>query len=130
MSRIISLALFAVCAAGCVTKYQPLSRTGGYVEVPLGADKVDVSFSGSSMLPPDMLEVYLLYRCAEVTKAAGHDYFTIEARSGEPRGGGHPTHPQYVRATIEFSDKKPSGKGEHYKVSDLEQQLEPYIEDK
>lgn len=130
MSRLWSLALLALLASGCVTKYQPLSRTGGYVEVPLGDSKVDVSYSGSSMLPPDMLEVYLLYRCAEVTKAAGHDYFTVEARSGEPRGGGHPTHPQYVRATISFADKKPSGRGESYKVSELETQLQPYIEKK
>lgn len=123
---LLPILLATLTVAGCATKYAPLSGRGGYVELPQGANKMDVSFSGNGMVPPDLMEVYLLYRCAEVAKDAGFDYFIVLSRSTEPSNEIQATHPQYLRATIEFQKKEP-GRGEWYKADELQDRLKPYV---
>ncbi len=123
--RFLLLAGLAL-TTGCATKYAPLSGRGGYIELPQGPDTYDVSFSGNGMVPPDLLESYLLYRCAEVTEATGARYFEIQARGTEPKTG-EAILPQYVYATIKVSEKEPRGRGEWFEAGVLMKQLEPYV---
>jgi hypothetical protein len=111
---------------GCATKYAPLSGKGGYIELPQGQDTYDVSFSGNGMVPPDLLESYLLYRCAEVAESTGADYFEILDRGTEPKTG-EAILPQYVYATIRVSDKQPRGRNEWFEAEVLKKQLDPYV---
>lgn len=124
----MSTLLFAALlfSVGCATKYAPLSGKGGYIELPQGQNVFDVSFSGNGMVPPDLLESYLLYRCAEVAEANGAKYFEIVDRGTEPKTG-EAILPQYVYATIKISDKQPRSRNEWYEADVLKSQLDPYV---
>lgn len=122
------LAAGLVLLTGCATKYGPLSGKGGYVELPNGKDTYDVSFSGNGMVPPDLLEAYLLYRCAEVTESYDYPYFIIKDRGTEPKTG-ETILPQYVYATIELSEKEPrSSRYDWYEAEKLKDQLDDYVD--
>ena len=80
------------------------------------------------MVPPDLLEAYLLYRCAEVAQAHDMDYFEIAERGTEPRTGDSIL-PQYVVATIKLSEDEPRTRNDWYEAEVLMEQLEPYVID-
>jgi len=70
------IALSALSLAGCLaTPYQPDGIGGGYSETQLGSSMIGVSFRANSSTPKHTVETYLLYRCAEVTRNAGYNYF-------------------------------------------------------
>ncbi|MCP4808181.1 MAG: hypothetical protein GY913_31005 [Proteobacteria bacterium] len=124
-----ALLMFAlIFLTGCATKYGPLSGKGGYVELPNGKDTFDVSFSGNGMVPPDLLEAYLLYRCAEVAESYDYDFIIIEDRGTEPKTG-DTILPQYVYATIQLSEKEPrSTRDDWYEAEKLMDQLDDYVD--
>jgi hypothetical protein len=62
---------------GCATPYQPRGLAGGFSEIQLDQNTVRVFFRGNAKTPPDTIETYTLYRCAEVTLEKGFDYFII-----------------------------------------------------
>lgn len=74
-----SLVFAALAAAGCLspTPYQPRDGSGGYADVHVDANTFHIAFTGNSATSRQTVEIYLLYRCAEVTAAAGFDYFTF-----------------------------------------------------
>lgn len=74
--------VFAIAVlAGCETPYQPLAfpigRHGGYTDIPLDANTVRVRFAGNPLTSSQTVEIYLLYRCAELTVQRGHDFFVV-----------------------------------------------------
>jgi len=71
-----AIAAWAAMFSGCLaTPYQPDGIGGGYSESRIDASTETVSFRANSQTPKRVVEGYLLYRCAEVTRNAGFDYF-------------------------------------------------------
>ena len=50
---------------------------GGYSEEKILDNLYRVEFEGNQHSKPEKIQNYLLYRCAELTKEKGYDYFTI-----------------------------------------------------
>jgi hypothetical protein len=74
----VLLCLVAFGLAGsCATAYQPHSFTGGYSDQKIDDNTAEVSFRGNGFTAPETVHVYLLRRCAEVTKQNGYDYFVL-----------------------------------------------------
>jgi len=68
-----------VATLGCATAYAPVHDLvgDGYRDSRLDSNTWRVSFAGNSSTSRDTVEKYLLYRCAEITNAAGFDYFLV-----------------------------------------------------
>ena len=73
------IALMVVFLGGCgATRYRRHTGwKGGYVDARLSEDTFKVSFAGNSLTAGATAEIYLMYRCAELTAGAGYDYFQI-----------------------------------------------------
>lgn len=61
----------------CSTPYQPKGMLGGYSEEKIITNMYRVEFEGNQHSKPGTIQQYLLYRCAELTKEKGFDYFLI-----------------------------------------------------
>ena len=84
-SRVIVVATLAGLFCGCLaTPYQPDGLGGGYSESRIDASTMAVSFRANSETPPQLVESYLLYRCAQVTRDAGFSYFVPLDAEGRP----------------------------------------------
>src|SRR5579872_5733146 len=70
---------------GCATPYQQRSFTGGYSDTRISKNTVLVSFKGNAYTSRERVQLYLLYRCAQVTQQYGFDYFVIN--SGDTEAG-------------------------------------------
>lgn len=80
MKRITSFFLIGIAivlGTGCATGYHELNIEGGYRDYKVTDDVYDVQFSANGYTPVDMVEKYLLYRCAELTLESGNQYFII-----------------------------------------------------
>jgi hypothetical protein len=76
--RIKLAALSAVCLlSSCATAYQPDGVSGGYADRRLNDNTEQVSFRGNRFNSPEMLQSYLLRRCADVTLQNGYNYFVL-----------------------------------------------------
>ncbi len=75
MGLIVGFVFMMGCATP--TPYQPMAFKGGYSDYQLDKNTIKVSFRGNAFIPKEKVEVYLLYRCAEVTSEFGYDYFVI-----------------------------------------------------
>ena len=73
---ILSACLIAFLTA-CTTPYQQKGFTGGYSQVQLDNNSARVEFKGNGYTSRERVEVFLLYRCAELTAEKGYDYFVI-----------------------------------------------------
>lgn len=79
--------VFLLFATGCSTPYQSARISerehvwslayGGYSNTRIDANTESVAFNGNGFTDRRTVELYLLYRCAEVTHEAGFDYFVI-----------------------------------------------------
>ena len=78
----ISLFAGATVLANCATPtpYQPAANNTGYSEQMIEDGRYKVSFAGNSLTKRDTVENYLLFRSAELTLQAGHDYFVVVER--------------------------------------------------
>ena len=88
MLRIIAAtAAGALLAAACAepTPYQPTAEGGryGYEETRIEDDRFRISFSGNALTDRDTVELFLLYRAAELTLEEGYDYFRVTTRDVE-----------------------------------------------
>jgi hypothetical protein len=84
MPRIIIIGIVLLIAAGgCATPYQQRGFRGGYSDARIGQDTVLVSFKGNGYTSKERVQLYLLYRCAEVTRQHGYDYFVVANGSTE-----------------------------------------------
>lgn len=81
---------------GCATQYGSSGFTGGYSEKRLNDRLLKVDFSGNSYITADKVQMYALYRCAELARDAKKPYFllydslTAAARgipASQPRAG-------------------------------------------
>jgi len=71
---IILLAIFLI---GCATKYQQKGMMGGYSEEKILTKMYKVEFEGNQHTKAETVQNYLMYRCAELTKEHGYEYFTV-----------------------------------------------------
>lgn len=69
--------VFSLIAVGCATPYQQRGFRGGYSDARIGEDTALVSFKGNGYTSKERVQLYLLYRCAEVTRRYGYDYFLV-----------------------------------------------------
>ncbi len=88
MKRLMMAAIAALALSACATQtpYEPASKaTGGhgYSETHFEGDRWGVSFSGNSVTSRHTVEVYMLYRAAELTVQNGYDWFETVNRSTE-----------------------------------------------
>jgi len=79
LPRLVRAGLVAVLIplAGCATAYQRENITGGYSDFPLEKTTYRVRFKGNNYTSRDKVEVFLLYRCAELTDQLGYDHFVL-----------------------------------------------------
>lgn len=88
MKKLIIAAAGALVLAACATPtaYAPQGyggQSGGYAEQRLQADRWAVSFNGNSVTSRDTVEMYLLYRAAELTLQSGYDWFITDYRQSD-----------------------------------------------
>lgn len=77
---IVTATTLALC--GCATGYQssdnPIAGIfGGYWDTKGPGQLIKVGFDGNGFITKDKVGAYLLYRCAEVAKREGSDYFIL-----------------------------------------------------
>lgn len=88
-ARIYGLVI-AAALTGCVTAYQPYSLTGGYKDRQVGPNRHYVEFYGNGKTTRDTVFAYWLYRCAELTRDKGFDYFALISRTPPQGAAAHP----------------------------------------
>jgi hypothetical protein len=83
--RLATLAVLAVLAAftaACATSPAPYvpaeSGRPGYAEQIIEQNRYRVSYRGDARTDRETVELYLLYRMAELTHQRGYDYFIVE----------------------------------------------------
>lgn len=79
----MGLFLLMFIIAGCATPYQRRGFAGGYSDFQIDSNTFKVQFRGNGYTSSETVEIYALYRCAEVTLEAGYDYFIIVNERGE-----------------------------------------------
>jgi len=77
MLRLSIAGIMLLIVTGCSTPYQQHGFRGGYSDTRVGHDTVLVSFKGNGFTSKERTQLYLLYRCAEVTQEDGYDYFVV-----------------------------------------------------
>ena len=77
MFRILMIAAMAVGLASCATPYQPDGFTGGFDVKELRPDVYRVSFQGNGYTTRESVQVYWLYRCAQLALEKGFVGFEI-----------------------------------------------------
>ncbi|MEM7546979.1 MAG: hypothetical protein AAF367_15730 [Pseudomonadota bacterium] len=85
LKRLLFMPLAALLVA-CTTPtpYQPAGEAGrGFADATIAADRHRVSFKGNSRTTRETVELYVLYRAAEVTLDSGAEGFVIVDRDTE-----------------------------------------------
>ena len=80
----VAASVLALGACATATPYQAVGATsvrGGYAEERIAANRFRVTFSGNSVTSRDTVEMYLLYRAAELTVENGFDCFEAQNRA-------------------------------------------------
>ncbi len=79
---IIILAVLALAACAKPTSYHPAEVAGsnGYAEQQIDKNQYRISFAGNGLTTRKTVDLYLLYRAAELTKENGYDYFIVGKR--------------------------------------------------
>ncbi|HRH20514.1 MAG TPA: hypothetical protein PLE81_07725 [Brevundimonas sp.] len=85
MKKLLAIVAAGLALSACATPtvYAPEGyggQRGGYAEQRLQEDRWAVAFSGNSLTSRDMVEMYLLYRAAELTVQSGYDWFVTDFR--------------------------------------------------
>jgi len=89
MSLFAVLALITLTACARPTPYQVADSGGhGYSEQQTGADQYRIGFDGNGVTTRKTVDLYLLYRAAELTVENGFDYFIVGSRQEyiDPQG--------------------------------------------
>jgi hypothetical protein len=66
-----------VLLSGCGTPYSSSGLTGGYTEMRVNDRLLKVNFYGNGYVTADRIQMFALYRCAEVARDAKKPYFTL-----------------------------------------------------
>ncbi len=84
MRKLTLLLALGFGLVGCTTPglYRPSDGEGryGYSEQEIEDGRYQVRFKGGSSTERDTVEIYLLFRAAELTQATGNDYFVVVER--------------------------------------------------
>lgn len=82
---VFGAAVLMLSACATATPYQPASpnQRGGYSEFQIEQNRYRVGFAGNSVTDRETVEMYLLYRAAEITAERGFDWFTPVNRATE-----------------------------------------------
>jgi len=75
------LALLGTLLGACTTAYQPRGASGGYTDQKITDDSYAVSFYGNGNTSREVVWMYWIHRCAELTVDKGFGYFTIAPKS-------------------------------------------------
>ncbi|MCG6154043.1 CC0125/CC1285 family lipoprotein [Leptospira bandrabouensis] len=75
MKKLLTSIILLGCS--CATLYQPESFSGGYYETQIDEATFNIKFNGNGYTSYDKVEIYLLYRAAEITNKHGFNYFII-----------------------------------------------------
>lgn len=82
IAAILALASLSACTGA--TPYQSLGASkavsGGYSDQQIDSNRYSVRFSGNDMTSRQIVETYLLYRAAQLTRQKGYDWFTVADR--------------------------------------------------
>jgi hypothetical protein len=97
--RALITLLCSIAAIGCATPYQPDGLGGGYSDNRIDSDTISVEFRGNGYTSKRKVEMYLLYRCAEVTRDAHYDYFIALNPSTEASQGSFNTPGSFTSLT-------------------------------
>lgn len=93
----------ALAACATPTPYQAASTDRyGFQEQQIEANRVRITFRGNTLTDRDTVETYLLYRAAEVTLAAGKDYFIVANRDTEEHSRLQSTGPRHPRFAFDY----------------------------
>ena len=129
----------------CSTQYGISGFRGGYTEIKLDDNLYEVSFNGNGYTSGTQIKRYFLYRCAELTKTNGGNYFvmydknigaikTSSTTTGSVNNNGDfnattsTITKSYGSGIIEILKKKPNDyNGIIYDAKELINSLEPYI---
>ena len=134
MTRLLAilLVLSASILSGCATAYAPVGLNhcagfgmcrGGYSETQLDENTFRVSFQGNGKTPRVTTQRYLVYRCAELTRNLGYDYFVFINENTEAVGDKY-----RANAVIKvFRGDKPLDNSSAYKARDVLKNLGPQI---
>ena len=81
-SRITCLLAFVLLLSACSTPtpYQQEKGGYGYADQQIEANRFRVTFRGNFVTPLDTVEIYLLYRAAQLTLQTGNDFFEVTNR--------------------------------------------------
>lgn len=101
-------------AGGCATAYQPKSFTGGYSEVRLNAETVEISVAGNGYTSTERARNIALLRAADLTLESGFKRFIVlGGQVGQEYAGSSPVVVNRVGNTLIASGgeaiQKPSG---------------------
>ena len=69
--------LVVLFSTACATSYGPNGVFGGYSETKVDNNTYIVSFKANSYTSQERVWYFWLFRCAELTREKGSDYFTI-----------------------------------------------------
>ncbi|MEO1722639.1 MAG: hypothetical protein AAFR84_09575 [Pseudomonadota bacterium] len=83
--RLSALGAVVLAITGCTepTRYTPAVERDGYTDRSVEENRFRVSFAGNTQTPRETVETYLLYRAAELTLAAGKDWFKLANQDTE-----------------------------------------------
>lgn len=95
--RLIAVAVVAI--VGCATPYQRQGFTGGFDEYPLAADTYTITFKGNAYTSADRVQMYLHFRCAELTLETGYNSFVVVEKENQDRTGQFKTQGQSTTTT-------------------------------
>lgn len=70
--------VFLLVIAGCASPYAKRGVTGGYNDIRIDTNHYRVRFDGNGYTKKETVWIFWFYRCAEVTKENGFQYFVIE----------------------------------------------------
>lgn len=72
-----AMAAAIVGLSGCGTPYSSSGLTGGYTQARVNERLLKVNFYGNGYITADRIQMFALYRCAEVARDAKKPYFTL-----------------------------------------------------
>jgi hypothetical protein len=75
--RVLLGVAMAMLLSACATGYGKSNFFGGYWDKPGPGELIEVGFDGNGFIKGDKVEVYLMYRSAEIAKARGKAHFSI-----------------------------------------------------
>ncbi|MEE9413319.1 MAG: hypothetical protein V3V22_09750 [Methylococcales bacterium] len=78
------VSLLVLILSGCAARlpaYRPYSDGAGYQERQIEKNRYALSFVGNSSMTAEATENHFIYRAAEVSSAAGYDYFIVHNKS-------------------------------------------------